>query len=147
MNQEQLADRIKSVKEGVVYSNNLTSYAIQSIESGRSNYPVANLITYCNDSHLKLTMIDMATEDRFQPLSVLDVHKVLDLLMKRYKIDHKLVYRKTGVHYTPPKSFIPEDLERMKSEGDGKKYVAPLSIKTLLAVCDVIHCDLQFSQK
>ena len=44
MNQEQLADRIKSVKEDVVYSSNLTSYAIQSIESGRSNYPVANLI-------------------------------------------------------------------------------------------------------
>lgn len=147
MNQEQLADRIKSVKEDVVYSSNLTSYAIQSIESGRSNYPIANLITYCNDAHLMLTMVDMATEDKFHPLSVLDVHKILDLLMKRYKIDHKLVYRKTGVHYTPPKSFIPEDLERMKSDSDGKKYVAPLSIKTLLAVCDVIHCDLQFSQK
>ena len=133
MNQEQLADRIKSVKEDVVYSSNLTSYAIQSIESGRSNYPVANLITYCNDAHLMLTMVDLATEDK--------------LLMKRYKIDQKLVYRKTGVHYTPPKSFIPEDLERMKSDSDGKKYVAPLSIKTLLAVCDVIHCDLQFSQK
>ena len=51
-------------------------------------------------------MQDLATEDRFYPISILDVHKVLDLLMKRYLVDPKLVYRKTGVHYTPQKSLI-----------------------------------------
>ena len=147
MNQEQLADRIKGVTNGAAYTGDLTPYAVQSIESGRSNYPVQNLITFCQDMKLRLVMTDMATEDRFCPDSVLGIHQVLDLLMKRYKIDYKLVYRKTGAHYTAPKSLIPEDIERLKEEADGRKYVTPLSIKTLLAVCEVIHCDLTFDRK
>ncbi len=147
MNQEQLADRIKGVLNGAAYTGSLTAYAVQSIELARSNYPVQNLITFCQDMNLKFVMTDLATEDRFYPDSVLDVHKVLDLLMRRYQVDHKLVYRKTGVHYTPPKSLIPEDLERMREEADGRKYVTPLSIKTLLAVCEVIHCDMTFDSK
>ena len=147
MNQEQLADRLKTALQGKTYKGNLTSYAVQSIELGRSNYPVQNLITYCQDTNLRMAMIDMATEDVFFPESILDVHKILDLLMKRYDVDNKLVYRKTAVHYTPPKSLIAEDLEKLKSATDGKKYVTPLSVKTLLAVCDVIHCDLMFESK
>lgn len=147
MNQEQLADRIKGAVNGATYTGSLTAYAVQSIELARSNYPVQNLITFCQDMNLKFVMTDLATEDRFYPDSVLDVHKVLDLLMRRYQVDHKLVYRKTGVHYTPPKSLIPEDLERMREEADGRKYVTPLSIKTLLAVCEVIHCDMTFDSK
>lgn len=147
MNQEQLADKIKAASEGAAYKGDLTSYAVQSIEMGRSNYPVSNLITYCQDQNLQLVMKDMATEDCFYPDSVLDVHKTLDLLMRRYKIDPKLIYRKTGVHYTPPKSLIQEDLERMMSESDSRKYMIPLSIKTLLAVCDVIYCELSFNRK
>ena len=147
MNQEQLADRIKEATNGAAYTGSLTSYAVQSIELARSNYPVQNLISFCQDMNLKFVMTDMATEDRFYPESVLDVHKVLDLLMKRYKVDHKLVYRKTGIHYTPPKSLDPEDIERMKEEADVRKYGIPLSIKTLLAVCEVIYCDLTFDPK
>ena len=147
MNQEQLANRIKDATNGADYTGGLTHYAVQSIELARSNYPVQNLISFCQDMNLKFVMTDMATEDRFYPESVLDVHRVLDLLMKRYKIDNKLVYRKTGVHYTPPKSLNPEDLERIKEKADGRIYVTPLSIKTLLAVCEVIYCDLTFDQK
>lgn len=147
MNQEQLSDRIKDATDGIDYTGRLTPYAVQSIELARSNYPVQNLITYCEDMNLKLVMQDLATEDRFFPISVLDTHKVLDLLMRRYKVDHKIVYRRTGVHYTPPKSLDQEDLERMKDEAEQRKYMAPLSIKTLLAVCEVIHCDLSFESK
>ncbi len=144
MTQEQIAERLKQSVQDKAYTGSLTSYTVKSIEDGRSNYPVTNLIAYCQDMDLKLVMFDMATEDCFYPISVLEVHKVLDLLMKRYNVDYKLVYRKTAVHYTAPKSFDEKDLEKMKSDPKGKRYVTPLSIKTLLAVCDVIHCDLRF---
>lgn len=137
MNQGQIADSLKEMMNGKSYSGSLSSYATQSIELGRSNYPVSNLITYCQDSGLKLAMLDLATEDKFYPASVLEVHKVLDLLMKRYDVDYKLIYRKTAVHYTAPKSFDEEEL-------GGVRHPSPLSIKTLLSVCEVIHCDLLF---
>lgn len=144
MTQEQIAERIKTVSNDKGYSGNLTPYAVTSIIEGRSNYPVSNLITFCQDMNLKLVMFDLVTEDCFYPESVLEIHKVLNLLMERYNVDYKLVYRKTAVHYTAPKSFNEKDLEKMKASSKGSKYVAPLSIKTLLAVCDVIHCDLRF---
>lgn len=144
MNQEQIAVKLKAVSQDKVYKGGLSSYAVQSIVSGRSNYPVSNLLTYCSDSNIKFVMTDLATEDCFYPVSVLDVHKVLVFLMDRYEVDHKLVYRKTAVHYTVPKSLVEEELEEIKSKSDGNKYVTPLSIKTLLAVCEVIHCDLSF---
>ena len=77
MNQEQLADRIKEATNGAAYTGSLTSYAVQSIELARSNYPVQNLISFCQDMNLKFVMTDMATEDRFYPESVLDVHKAV----------------------------------------------------------------------
>lgn len=144
MNQEQVARKLKTAMQEKSYKGSLTAYAVQSIESGRSNYPVSNLIIYCQDMNLKMVMTDMATEDCFDAVSVLDVHQTLDFLMRRYDVDYKLVYRKTAVHYTPPKPLEPKELERMKSLPDGNRYAAPLSIKTLLAVCDVIHCDLSF---
>lgn len=144
MTQEQIAERIKAVSQSKDYSGSLSSYAVKSIVEGRSNYPASNLITFCQDMGLKIVMQDLVTEDCFYPESVLAIHKVLDVLMKRYSIDYKLVYRKTAVHYTAPKSLDEKDLEKIKVKLKGKKYVTPLSIKTLLAVCDVIHCDLRF---
>ena len=146
MNQEQLADSIKSASSETPYEGELTQYAVQSILSGRSNYPVANLLSYCKDMNISFCMMDMATEDCFYPISVLEVHKVMDLLMKRYLVDPKLVYRKTAVHYTPPKSLNEEDLKKIQGES-GQKYQVSLSIKTLLAVCEVIHCNLSFAPK
>jgi transcriptional regulator with XRE-family HTH domain len=144
MNQEQIAEKLKAISQDKVYKGGLSAYAIQSIKSGRSNYPVSNLIAYCQDLGLKFVMTDLTTEDCFYPISVLDVHKVLDLLMNRYEVDNKLVYRKTAVHYTAPKSLVEEELEKIKATSGTNKYVASLSIKTLLAVCEVIHCDLSF---
>lgn len=135
MNQQELADKLKPYVEGQSYSGSLTKYAIQSIEQSRSNYPVSNLIAYCDGYGLKIIMTDMATEDRFCPKTVLDIHKILGLLMQRYNVDSQLVYRKTAAHYSKPK------------EGSDDKYNASLSIKTLLAVCEVIHCDLSVEVK
>lgn len=128
MNREQFTERLATAINGRTYQGKLTDYAAHSIERSKSNFPVTNLITYCQDMNLAIVMTDMATEDVFYPTSVIEVHNILNLLMQRYDIDNKLVYRKTAVHYTVPKS---DD-------------VAPLSIKTLLAVCEVIHCDLSF---
>ncbi len=75
MNQEQLADRIKGAVNGATYTGSLTAYAVQSIELARSNYPVQNLITFCQDMHLQLEMTELDPEDRRYPHSVLDVHK------------------------------------------------------------------------
>ena len=146
MNQEQLADILKSASGESSYNGTLTQYAVQSILSGRSNYPVANMLSYCSDMNISFCMMDKATEDCFYPTTILEVHKTLDLLMKRYLIDPKLVYRKTGVHYTSPKSLNEEDLKKIQGES-GQKYQVSLSIKTLLAVCEVIHCALYFTPK
>lgn len=134
MTQEQIAQKLRAATQGKPYRGNLTSYVVTSIEEYRSNYPVSNLIAYCKDMCLQLVMFDITTEDCFYPDSVLAVHEVLKLLMERYNVDPKIVYRKTGIHYTIPKVN--------KSTKDAP--ITALSIKTLLAVCDVIHCDLYF---
>lgn len=142
MNLEQLTRRIKEVDNKTPYTGSLTPYVVQSIELGRSNYTVQNFILYCQGRHCKLVMTDLATLDRFYPNSVLEVHEVLNLLMDRYLIDNYMIYRRTGVHYTTPKSYDPAELERMAKDGVVSKYPASLSIRTLLAVCEAIHCDL-----
>ena len=134
MNQEQDTEKLKELVGNKLYKGTLSSYAVESIKLGRSNYPVSNLLAYCNDFDLKVVMMDLTTEDCFYPKTVFDVHKILELLMDRYNIDTKAVYRKTSIHYTLPKS----------NQAENTKGAAPLSIKTLLAVCQVIHCDLLF---
>lgn len=136
MNKHELADKLRSYADDRSYHGSITRYAVQSIEQSRSNYPVANLIAYCDGYGLKIIMTDMATRDRFSPKTVLDVHKIIGLLMLRYDVDAQLIYRKTAVHYSKP-----------KEDASDKKYNAPLSINTLIAVCDVIHCDLSFEFK
>lgn len=137
MIQKQIAKRLNSLLGGRTYNgNSLSEYAAGSIQNGSSNYPVSNLMVYCRDMGLRLVMTDKATEDIFCPVSTLEVHMVLDRLMKRYKIDYNYVYRKTGVHYTAPKSLNGTD-----------KRSSSLSIKTLWAVCETINCDLDFELK
>lgn len=141
MTKEELAKKLEQTRTQECDRNVLTDYAIQSIEQGRSSYPVSNLLVYCAGTKLQLIMVDMATEEEFAPTSALEVHQVLNKLMERYDVDHKLVYRKTAVHYTPPKTLDSKELERLQKT---QKHVIPLSITTLLAVCSVIHCSLDF---
>lgn len=137
MIQKQIAKRLASLLDGKTYNgHNLSEYAAGSIQNGSSNYPVSNLMFYCQDMGVQLIMTDKATEDVFCPVSTLEVHMVLDVLMKRYKVDYNYVYRKTGIHYTAPKSL----------DGTDKRSSA-LSIKTLWAVCETVNCDLDFELK
>lgn len=127
MTKEQLAARIKGATKDKEYHGELSGYAIASITEGRSSYPVANLISYCNGLDLQFAITDINTDECYDIDDIMDVHNVIKMLMDRYMVDHKLVYRMTAVHYTAPKN--------------GQ---APLSINTLLAVCSVLHCKLDF---
>lgn len=105
----------------------VTWYVAQSIETARSSYSVAKLLDYCNGLSLRLTITDLAMDEPYQVSDMKEVHALLVELMERYDESAESVFRTTGVHYTPPKN------------GKGS-----LSITTLLAICDVLHCELGF---
>lgn len=126
MNKEKLGIRLSHIRNGVAIEG-LTGYAIKSIEEGRSSYPVANLITYCEALHTQMVLTDLATDESYPVDSIQEVHDVLQMLMKRWHIDDACMYRKAGVHYTAPK---------------GK--TGSLSITTMLAMCGVLHCKIDF---
>lgn len=165
MNAEQVAQKLTKATESRSYNGSLSKYALQSIKSGKVIYSAANLLAFCEGYGLKMAMVDRATLQRFYPTSVLEIHNTLKYLMERYEIDCNLVYRKTAVHYTPCKASTQDELDRMTEEANAKRaeavkeakkskkrlkekaYLAPLSIKSLLAVCEVIACDLEFETK
>lgn len=165
MNAEQVAQKLIKASENRPYKGTLSKFALQSIKSGKVVYSAANLLAFCEGYGLKMAMVDQATLQRFYPNSVLEIHNTLKYLMERYEVDCNLVYRKTAVHYTPCKASTQEELDRLTEEAQIKKaesakevkkskkkpkdkaYLAPLSIKSLLAVCEVISCDLEFEQK
>ena len=130
MTKEQLADKLKEIRQDNRYSGNLSGYAARSIEESRSSYPVSNLIDYCKGTKLQMVMVDMATDEAYIVCEIMDVHEIIDMLMKRYNVDSQYIYRKTAVHYTAPKNGH-----------------APLSVNTLLAVCSSLHCKIDFLRK
>ena len=93
MTKEQLAARIKGATKDREYHGELSGYAIASITEGRSSYPVANLISYCNGLDLQFAITDINTDECYDIDDIMDVHNVIKMLMDRYMIDHKLVYR------------------------------------------------------
>lgn len=125
MTKEEIGTKLSELRNGRSVDG-LSGFAVQSIETGRSSYPVSNLVQYCNSTEAELTMVDTNTDEIFPVKSVWDCHRTINMLMNRYNVDEKLVYRKTGAHYTIPKG----------------KY-QPLSINTLLSVCEVLRCNLE----
>lgn len=126
MNKEKLGVRLSHIRDGHKITE-LTGYAVKSIEEGRSSYPVANLITYCEALSTQMVLTDLATDESYPVDAMQDVHDVLQMLMKRWHIDDISMFRKAGVHYTAPK---------------GK--TGSLSITTMLAMCGVLHCKIDF---
>lgn len=126
MNKEKLGIELSHIRGGKEIEG-LTKYAIKSIEEGRSSYPVANLLIYCEALRLQLVFTDMAMDESYPVDDIQEIHEVLQMLMQRWKIDDALMYRKTGIHYTAPK---------------GK--TGSLSITTMLAMCSVLHTKLDF---
>lgn len=96
--------------------------------------------------NLIVIIVDETTEERYEIDSVMAMHNILSLLMDRYNVDAQLVYRKTAIHYTLPKVIEPGNKSKSKQKGE-QKFSASLSVKTLLAVCEVIHSDILFLPK
>lgn len=126
MTKEEIAIRLNQLQKGE-YAGKLSKYAVKSIEEGRSSYPVANLVEYCEGTGIRMVMTDMATDEIYETLNVMDVHKVICMLMERYDIDAKHIFMKTSIHYTAP-----------------KKDKSSLSVNTMLEVCQVLHCKIEF---
>lgn len=126
MNKERLGIELSHKRNGRPIDG-LTKYAVKSIEEGRSSYPVVNLLVYCEALSLQMTITDLVMDESYPVDTIQEVHNVLQMLMERWKIDDANIYRKSGVHYTAPK---------------GK--TGSLSITTLLAMCKVLHCKLDF---
>lgn len=125
MNQQEIGVRLAELTQGKQYLGELGTCTVKSILSGTANYPASNLLQYCKDMKIDLILEDVMTGDRFKATTILEVHKVLGLLMDRWDIRLVDVFRQTGMHYTPP-----------------TKDSTSLSIKTFLAVCEAIHCNL-----
>lgn len=126
MNKETLGKKLKWMRKGRPV-NGLSKYSIKSIEEGRSSYPVTNLLIYCEALSLQIVMTDMATDENYPIEDIQNIHEILQMLMKRWQITEYSMYRTTGFHYTAPK---------------GK--TGSISIATLLAMCSVLHCKLDF---
>lgn len=126
MNKETLGIELSHMRSGKPI-NGLTDYAIKSIEKGRSSYPVSNLLVYCGDLSIQMAITDLATDEVYPVDTIQEVHGVLQMLMQRWKIDDTDIYRKSGVHYTAPRG-----------------NTGSLSINTMLEMCKVLHCKLDF---
>ena len=125
MTKQEIGNRLAEIRNGKKVYNTMTEYAIQSIETCRSSYPVSNLIALCNALRIQLYMEDFNTGEKYPVDSAVDCHAVIEFLMDRYETDEKAIYRLTGTHYTPPK-------------GNSR----PLSINTLYDVCKALNADL-----
>lgn len=139
MTPQDIGIKLKEFTEGKDVQFDMSSFSVRSIENGDRNFSLNNLLAYCDYGGIQMSITDLNTEESWDVYSVFEIHKVLKLLMDRYNVDNKLVYRKTAMHYTPPKSFEGEDMN--------DRFRFALSIKTLLAVCEVIHCKLDFRLK
>lgn len=126
MSKEEIGERLREIrKTNHIMIDELGDYAIRSVETASCSYPVSNLIIMCNALGVKLEITDTYVGETFPVSSISECHLVLATIMDRYEVDHKMIYRLTGRHYTLPK---------------GAKQ--PLSINTLLAICDALHCEI-----
>lgn len=142
MTQKEIVNNLKLAVGDRPYQGSLTYYATQSIEQSKSNYPVSNLIQYCKDMNVQMFVQDGVTLDKFKVSSVLDVHNIISLLMERYEVTFNTIHQKTSVYYTAPKSYEKEKVNKLRSKD--KRIKTPLSINTLIAVFQVLHCNLLF---
>ena len=129
MNKERLGAKLSHIRNGKSITR-LSKYVVKSIEDGRASYSISKLIVYCEELSLQMAITDLAFDEVYPVDTIFEVHDVLQMLMRRWNIDESMIYRKTGAHYTAP-----------------KYSASPLSINTMLSMCKVLHCKLDFVTK
>lgn len=127
MNRIELGKRLKELRHGTDISNELSAYAIQSIEAGRASYSVANMFLYTDAIKQSAFVWDCNIDEHYRIGSVADCHEVIEYLLQYNGMMAKDLNPKIGVRYTKPKN--------------GQ---ALLSIDTFLAILSHFHCSLQF---
>ena len=108
-------------------AHNLSSYVIQTILNGESNYSVSNLLDYLHACNRQLEIKDVMDESYI----IKDVHEAHDtilLLVDKYKVKISHMNEAMGVIYTPA--------------SEGKTH---LSIKTFIAILNYFKCSISFT--
>lgn len=121
------------------YVGELTQYAVESIKTGRGNYPIANLMAYCEDMNVTVKLIDMNTDDEYPLIDQKNLHEILGGLMYHYNVTPTIILREGEVYYTPPGY---NDEKRKVEEEE-----LTISVDTFMGVCDVLHCYLKFESE
>lgn len=128
---KRIAEELLKATGGRPYRGSLSDHIVRSITGGRANYSAHNLMTYCSDMGVAATLTDSTTGDTFRVSDVEGIHSVFSLLMERYCVSCRLIHRDAGVYYVQPGN-------------DGEARTPRLTVRTLLAVCGVLHCSLGF---
>ena len=68
-------------------TKNLGYQAVISIESGCSSYPVANLVTYCNDYSITFNIVKKKPTRRYAIRTMDDIREAIMELMKQKNVN------------------------------------------------------------
>ena len=130
MNRVELGKRLAAMRAGTEIDGKvLSAYAIQSIETGRASYSVANMFLYTDAIRQSVYVWDYNIDEHYRIGTADDCHEVIDFLMQYNGMESKDISPRIGVRYSKPK--------------DGQTL---LSIDTFLAVINYFHCSLQFTE-
>ena len=131
MAKEGLKDKVRQFSQklkGIIPPADcpLTKYAINSIKTGESNYPVENLMTFLNSCGSHLIVSDIMDEETHIH-TVKEAHAYIVSMLAKYKCKMSEMNESVGVTYTPP-----------------TKTAAPLSIGTFLGILEYFNCEKEF---
>lgn len=131
MDRSEIGYILSELRANAPLSGKLGKYAIISIESGRTSYPVANMIIYCKDYSIKIEIVDRIRSERHEIREVDDVHRLIRFMIKDRKINMASLNRAINRNYTSK-----------DKTGSG----IPISINMLLIILDYFKCDLKFTK-
>ena len=126
MNRFELGQKLKKLRGTKMLSNSVISAnVIDSIENGKASYSVKKLLLYCGIAGISPAIYITLLDETRPIITVLDFHKAIARMLDIYNETPHSLYNKISINYTVPNA-----------------KASPLSIDTLLAICD--YCDSEF---